>query len=156
MRLRILPYYIALKAVKRLQRWLGLGTLGARAIVINDKGQILLVKHSYQPHWHLPGGGVDNGETPKAAVIRELKEEVGLIVAEDEPVLHGVYQHVYMGVNDYPIIYIVKNYSTIPSDSPEIEAIEWFDYKTLPAMISPGTKRRLNEYFDHVKPNENW
>ena len=38
-------------------------TLGVRAVVVNDKNEILLVKHTYQNNWFLPGGGVDKGET---------------------------------------------------------------------------------------------
>ncbi|HYV61483.1 MAG TPA: NUDIX domain-containing protein, partial [Bryobacteraceae bacterium] len=38
-------------------------TLGVRALVVDGSGCILLVKHSYVSGWHLPGGGVEAGET---------------------------------------------------------------------------------------------
>ena len=38
-------------------------TLGVRALVIDGEGRIFLVKHSYVSGWHLPGGGVEAGET---------------------------------------------------------------------------------------------
>ena len=38
-------------------------TLGARAMVIDGAGRIFLIKHSYVDGWHLPGGGVETGET---------------------------------------------------------------------------------------------
>lgn len=38
-------------------------TLGVRAIVLNDAGELLLVKHTYLNGWYLPGGRVDKGET---------------------------------------------------------------------------------------------
>jgi len=41
---------------------------------------VLLVRHTYSEGWYFPGGGVKNQETPKAAVIRELKEETGVEV----------------------------------------------------------------------------
>ena len=53
-------------------------TLGVRVLVQNELGEILLVKHSYIPGWHLPGGGVDHGENIYSAVRRELYEECGL------------------------------------------------------------------------------
>jgi 8-oxo-dGTP diphosphatase len=52
-------------------------------IVINpdDKEQILWVKRRDLPIWVLPGGGIDSGETPEAAALREVKEESGLEVS---------------------------------------------------------------------------
>jgi 8-oxo-dGTP pyrophosphatase MutT (NUDIX family) len=53
-------------------------SLGAVALVLDGEGRVLLVRHSYNPGWRLPGGGVGRGEPPNRAVLRELKEEVGL------------------------------------------------------------------------------
>lgn len=156
MNFRTLIYKNVNKIIKKTQFLLGLKTLGARAIVLNTDAKVLLVKHTYQPHWYIPGGGVNKGETVKDALIRELKEEVGLTVNEDEPVLFGIYYHTYMNVPDYPVIYVVKNYSESAVDSGEIENIGWFSYEALPEMISPGTKRRLDEYFGKSTPSQYW
>lgn len=151
-----IPYYIATRIIKKIQSGLGLNTLGARAIVLDSDNRILLVKHTYQSHWYLPGGGVKKGESAKMAIIRELEEEVGLIINDEEPCLFGIYYHTYLGVNDYPVIYIVKNYSTIPAHSREIEQMDWFDYANLPQTTSPGTQRRLNEYFSKALQSDAW
>lgn len=52
---------------------------GVHAIVLDEDNNILLVqKQSYgENQWDFPGGGVDEGEKPEEAVLRELKEEVG-------------------------------------------------------------------------------
>ncbi|TAL65025.1 MAG: NUDIX domain-containing protein [Legionella sp.] len=156
MKISNIPYSLATRMVKLMQSWLGLNTLGARAIVLNAEQQVLLVKHTYQPHWYLPGGGVNKGESVRAAVIRELQEEVGIIVSDTDVDLFGIYHSRLQGVNDYPIIYVVKNYSNSPAYSREIEQQGWFAYDALPEMISPGTKRRLDEYFNKTPIAEKW
>lgn len=53
-------------------------TLGVRVLVINQKQEVLLVKHTYLPGWHLPGGGVDHDEDVITAARREVFEETGI------------------------------------------------------------------------------
>src|SRR5690349_24475272 len=50
---------------------------GVAAFMQDKHGRILLVRHTYQPGWLFPGGGVGRGEPPEHALARELKEEVG-------------------------------------------------------------------------------
>ena len=65
-------------------------TLGVRALVIDEEGRVFLVKHSYVSGWHLPGGGVEAGETLSEALARELQEE-GNIEMTAPPQLHGLF-----------------------------------------------------------------
>src|SRR5678815_5331070 len=65
-------------------------TLGVRGLVIDGAGRILLVQHSYMRGWHLPGGGVEPGETLIEALVRELAEE-GNIRLTGAPRLHGIF-----------------------------------------------------------------
>lgn len=148
-------YKFTKACIHQFQSRFGIITLGAMAIIINDLNQILLVKHTYDPCWYIPGGGVKRGESTKTAILRELKEEVGLSVLE-EPVLFAIYHRFYRGVNDYPVVYIVKKYSQGNANSPEIKEMGWFDYQQLPEMTSPGTRRRLTEYFAKLSPSDVW
>ena len=58
---------------------------GVRVAVIDENGRVLLVKHRYESEgrdiWMLPGGAIEEGETSRDAVIREVLEETGLIVS---------------------------------------------------------------------------
>lgn len=146
---------IGTRIVRKCQSWLGISTLGARAIILNQNNQVLLVKHTYQPHWYIPGGGVKRGESIETALLRELKEEVGLTAIESLT-LFGIYHHLYLNVNDYPVVYVIKKFSISETSSLEIEKTGWFDYDNLPEMTSPGTLRRLNEYFKNQPPSEKW
>jgi 8-oxo-dGTP pyrophosphatase MutT (NUDIX family) len=49
-------------------------------ILEDDQARVLIVKANYKKHWTFPGGIIDLGETPKQAALREIKEEVGLII----------------------------------------------------------------------------
>jgi 8-oxo-dGTP pyrophosphatase MutT (NUDIX family) len=55
-----------------------------RAVIINEKQQILLVKNWFGPgEWELPGGAMLSFETPKQALVRELQEELRLTTSEE-------------------------------------------------------------------------
>lgn len=48
-----------------------------KAVIVNDKGELLLVKETGRDWWDIPGGGLDHGESIKEGLSRELFEEVG-------------------------------------------------------------------------------
>jgi len=59
--------------------------IGVTGIILNDKNEILLFKHSYrQTEWGLPGGYIKAKEHPQEALEREIEEESGLVVSVDE------------------------------------------------------------------------
>lgn len=73
---------------------------GAMAVITNSQGQYLLHLRDDIPgiawpgHWSVLGGACDPGEAPRQAIIRELREEAGLLVTEltelcETPDLHG-------------------------------------------------------------------
>ncbi len=83
--------YQTLNAVARIT---GSGGVGVKAMVVTPDGRIVLVRHSYMAGWHFPGGGLKRGETPEQGVIRELREEIGLVgwttlSQSDEPSDHA-------------------------------------------------------------------
>ena len=52
---------------------------GSRAVIIRD-GMILLSHETVSGWWLIPGGGMEDGETPEECCVRETEEETGLIV----------------------------------------------------------------------------
>jgi 8-oxo-dGTP diphosphatase len=52
--------------------------MGAGVLLRDERGRVLLVEPTYKPHWEVPGGCVEAGESPRAAAARELREELGL------------------------------------------------------------------------------
>jgi 8-oxo-dGTP pyrophosphatase MutT (NUDIX family) len=53
-------------------------TFGAHAIALTPERRLVLVKLRYAPGWRLPGGGCRADEDPRGAVLRELREEIGM------------------------------------------------------------------------------
>ena len=67
-------------------------TLGVRGVATNEAGHVMLVKHTYLRGWHLPGGGVERGETAPYAIAREMEEEAG-IEPIDPPTIVALYSN---------------------------------------------------------------
>jgi ADP-ribose pyrophosphatase YjhB (NUDIX family) len=140
-----------------LKHLAGMQAIGVCAIVRNQRGEILLVKHTYRYDWYLPGGGLRRGEAPAEGLRRELREEVGLELT-GAPRLLQVYLHHYNGMIDYPILYEVTAFSgnAHAADPMEITEIGWFFPDELPKDISPKTRRRIEEWLGRWPMAEVW
>src|SRR5215210_2741812 len=60
----------------------GPGRHGVHAVPLTPEGRVVLVRLTYAPGWRLPGGGSKRGEAPVEAMLRELREEIGLLSHE--------------------------------------------------------------------------
>jgi len=132
-------------------------TLGVRAVVLDGEGRVFLVKHSYVAGWHLPGGGVETGETLMAALEREWREECNIEVAEP-PVLQGVYFNRRVSRRDHVALYVVRAFRPIgpPQPNHEIIAHGFFAPRELPKDTSRATRERIAEVLTGRPPAELW
>jgi 8-oxo-dGTP pyrophosphatase MutT (NUDIX family) len=133
-------------------------TLGVRAAVLDEAGRVFLVRHTYTPGWHLPGGGVEIGETLLEALAKELREEACIRLTA-EPILHGVFFNRMALRRDHVAVYVVREFAVESVKQPDREIAEtgWFPLDALPEGTTAGTRRRLGEIADpHAPKREDW
>ena len=131
-------------------------SLGVRALVRDEDGRILLIRHSYTPGWLLPGGGVERGETAEAAVVRELREESGVVTLA-RPRLFGLYCNERQFSGDHVALYLVTAFRREPfTATAEILEARFFLAEELPETTTGGTRRRIAEVEAGSAPAVEW
>ncbi len=130
-------------------------TVGVRILLIKDQ-KILLVKHKNRGFWYMPGGGVEAGESPIEAAKRELFEEVNVVCDKFE--LFGLYYSLQNSCDDYCAVYAGFNasFDHLKIDNVEIAEANFFSFDDLPQDVSPGTKRRIEEYLGLKEKSDVW
>ena len=118
-------------------------TLGVRVIMVRG-GEVLLVRQSYTGGWFLPGGAVDRGETLDAAARREACEETGAELHDLR--LVGAYSNFKEWKSDHNIVFLSTDFTLGGGPDQEIAELRFFPLAALPEGLSPGHRRRLEEY----------
>jgi ADP-ribose pyrophosphatase YjhB (NUDIX family) len=127
-------------------------TLGVRGAVVNAAGEVLMVEHTYMHGWHLPGGGVELGESAEQALARELVEEAGVRLT-GPPALKAVHANHGRFRGDHVLLYRVDAWETCPATSRgEIHQIGWFRPDALPEGTTAPTRRRIAEALGEEQP----
>lgn len=110
------------------------------AAVVHDGCRVALVRNSWSDGWVLPGGGIEAGESPKAAAAREVEEETGLTVETTVPVARIQQQFVHEGataLGHLTVFDAPARTTDIGSDlgvrADEIREAAWFD--TVPERV---------------------
>ena len=128
---------------------------GAMGLVEDGDGRVLLVRHRYMPGLGLPGGGVGTGEPPVEAVVRELKEEIGLSSCAT-PELFGLYTRRVGWTTNLVALYRVRRAALAFKPSLEIMEAVFIDPANPPDETSPATRRRLAEVTGSVPVSPYW
>ena len=118
-------------------------TVGVKLLLVRD-GQVLLVRQTYLPGWHLPGGGVKRHEELAAAARREAREEVGATLNELR--LFGAYTEAAKGRSGYVVVFVSGDFLLRPARSWEIADMRFFPVGALPADTDQRAQRRIEEF----------
>lgn len=132
-------------------------TLGVRGAIIDDDGRVLLIRHTYVAGWHLPGGGVEVGETAHECLVRELAEEAAVELT-GPPVLHGLFFNEHVSRRDHVLVYVVRSFRQTSAKKPDREIAEaaFFPMAGLPEGTTRGTRARLTEIASGSRPPPLW
>ena len=105
-------------------------TVTAGAVIFNEQGQVLLLKHRFRPGsgWGLPGGFLEKGEQPVDALRRELREEVGLEVEDVE--IFAVRS--FKKPQQVEVLFRCRANGAVEPQNIEVERAEWFAIQSLP------------------------
>ena len=116
-------------------------TIGAFAIIFDEQGRVLLCHRTDHDLWNLPGGTVEETESPVVTVKREVKEETGFDVEIVRPV--GVYSKNYK--NDIVFAFVCKIVSGKTTANFEADKIEYFAPSKLPLNTLPHHVERIED-----------
>ena len=147
---------------------------GVGVVLMNNDGKVFVAQRidTSEPAWQLPQGGIDKGENPYAAAIRELEEETGItnatLVAETNDWLRydlpadlqsKVWKGRYKGQEQK--WYLMRFTGTddeinLATEHPEFSAWKWADFRTIPELIVDFKQdlywQIIDAFSDHVRP----
>jgi mutator protein MutT len=124
-------------------------SIGAFAIIFDEQGRVLLSHRRDLDVWNLPGGGVESGELPTEATVRETKEETGLDVAVER--LVGVYGKEYKDEIIFAFVCHVTGGQLSATD--EADESRYFDIGDIPANTLPKQVERVRDAAEgHSQP----
>ena len=123
----------------------------ARGIILR-LGKVAMIHSRRDGYYKFPGGGIEQAETPEAAMIREVREEAGLIVCPDSVQEYGCVHRIQCSPGNPEEIFIQDNFYYLCEIAEELgqklddyEAEEGFT----PEFVDPRHAIETNLYHDH-------
>lgn len=126
----------------------------AAGVLFRDRqGRVLLVKPSYKDGWEIPGGYVEHGESPLAAALREVREELGADLEVTDLLVLDWAPHPAEG-DKLLVIFRGGTLDTADLDGLQLAADEitearFFDVEELPSLMPDRLARRVAEAAQH-------
>lgn len=125
-------------------------TMGVVGVVFDAQVRVLLAEHVYHPlvPWSIPGGGVNGGEDPAVAVMREYLEELAMPVTVQQPLLveRTYFRHV-------DVAFLCTSNAQPVVSSGEILDARWFSRDSLPP-VTQFQYRALMRAYDVVERDQ--
>ena len=142
----ILPYWMQ-RIASHLVRPHHLVAVGA--LILDKKGKLLLCEHTYrrQYPWGLPGGDLKPGEDPVQGLMREVREETGMIIGAVELLL----AENIPDLRQLTLTYNCKNVKGVFQPNDEVAGIEYFDVNSLPEL-SRREQATINKCLERLNP----
>lgn len=129
--------------------------IGAHAIIINDKKELLVIRRSQKNDfmslkWDLPGGTVEPGEEVKAALCREIKEELSTTVTVGDP--FDVYDTFENGIHCVQILFLchIPKDAQIKLNPGEHDSFLWVNSATLKNLDKIGFLENVQPKIDEI------
>jgi 8-oxo-dGTP pyrophosphatase MutT (NUDIX family) len=128
----------------------------ANVIVVNDKGEILMICRTDNGNWAVPGGGMDLGEAITETAVRETQEETGIIC--EITGLVGIYtspRHVILYTSngevrqEFSIVFTARPVGGELRPSSESSEPQWVSPEIIPSLqMHPSMRQRIQHYLD--------
>lgn len=123
-------------------------------VVVNDAGEILMIRRTDNDNWAVPGGAIDLGESVAQAAVRETREESG-IECEITGIV-GIYsdpKHVILYTSngevrqEFSIVLTARSLAGQPTPSSESSEVRWVSVSDVPSYTMDRSMRiRINDY----------
>lgn len=123
----------------------------AHIILHSPEKRILLLRrrgNDFGGHWGMPGGTIDPGESPLTALLRELREEIGLDLTQ---IPHAVNRVTELEVSQGSQAYGLGINEFTPLLNDEHDHFRWSHFNDLPDPMHPNARRVIRNYIDHFR-----
>ena len=128
----------------------------ANVIVVNDQGEILMIRRTDNGNWAVPGGGMDLGESITGAAVRETQEETG--ITREITGLIGIYtnpRQVILNTSngevrqEFSIVFTARPVAGELRPSSESSEPQWVSPAAIPDLpMHPSMRQRIQHYLD--------
>ncbi|NXY98792.1 NUDIX hydrolase [Streptomyces sp. BR123] len=124
---------------------------GISTAIITDAGRVLMIRRREREGkllWAFPGGGIEDGETPEQAAVRETAEEVDLEVKAIKPLGERVHPQTGRHMS-YVACEVVGGEARV-ADEEELAEVAWIPLDEIPTYVPWGLFGPVQEYLDET------